>query len=247
MIRRGSGEAVRALVTGSSGAIGAALCRRLCAAGHEVHVHAFRNAAAAEALAEELRAAGGRARAVCFDVTDAEATSRAIAAILADGPIQILVNNAGVNDDQVFAGMSRAQWDRVVDVGVDGFFNVTQPLTLPMLHTRWGRIVNISSITAQLGHRGQVNYAAAKGALEAATRSLARELASRGVTVNAVAPGIVASDMSAAAFTPEQVAALVPMKRAGTPEEVAALVAWLCGEEAGYITGQVIAINGGLA
>jgi 3-oxoacyl-[acyl-carrier protein] reductase len=237
---------VRALVTGGSGAIGAAICRRLCRAGHSVYVHGLRRLEAAAALAAELRAEGRDAQAIAFDVTDGAATTQALAALLAEGPIQILVNNAGLHDDQVFAGMNSQQWHRVLDVNLGGFFNVTQPLTLPMLHTRWGRIINISSIAARHGNRGQVNYSAAKGALEAATRSLALELATRGVTVNAVAPGIIASEMSAAAFTPERIAELVPMKRAGTPDEVAALVAWLCTEEAGYITGQVIAIDGGI-
>jgi 3-oxoacyl-[acyl-carrier protein] reductase len=237
---------VRALVTGGSGEIGAAICRRLCAAGHTVFVQGFRHGEAASELASALRAGGGVAHAVAFDVTDAAATKAAVDSLLAGGPIQILVNNAGVHDDQVFAGMSQAQWHRVIDVGVNGFFNVTQPLTLPMLHTRWGRIVNVTSVAAQLGNRGQVNYSAAKGALHAATRSLALELASRGVTVNAVAPGVIATKMSAAAFDPERIAQLVPMKRAGTPTEVAALVGWLCSEEAAYVTGQIIGVNGGI-
>jgi 3-oxoacyl-[acyl-carrier protein] reductase len=245
--RRGSGTAVRALVTGGSGAIGSAICRRLCAAGHTVFVHGSSRPLVAEDMAEELRSGGGNARAVAFDVTDAAATQHALSALLADGPIQILVNNAGAHADAVFAGMSPAQWHRAIDVNLHGFFNVTQPLTLPMLHTRWGRIVNISSIAARRGNRGQVNYAAAKGAVEAATRSLALELASRGVTVNTVAPGIIESEMSAAAFPPEKIAALVPLQRAGTPDEVAALVGWLCSEAAGYVTGQTIAIDGGIS
>jgi len=246
MTQRAGKTGIRALVTGGSGAIGAAICRRLSRAGHSVLVHGFRQRAAAEALAAELVAGGAPARALAFDVTDAAATRAALEAELADGPIQILVNNAGLNDDQVFAGMSAAQWQRVIDVNVNGFFNVTQPLTLPMLHTRWGRIVNVTSIAAQLGNRGQVNYSAAKGALNAATRSLALELASRGVTVNAVAPGVIDSGMSAGEFGPERIAQLVPMKRAGTPDEVAALVGWLCCEEAGYVTGQIIGVNGGI-
>ncbi|HEX5802891.1 MAG TPA: SDR family NAD(P)-dependent oxidoreductase, partial [Azospira sp.] len=170
----------RALVTGGSGGIGAAICRALAAAGHEVLIHANRQRDKAEALAAEIVAAGGSARALAFDVTDAEATRAALEAELEHGAIQILVNNAGIHADAVFPGMSAAQWHSVIDVSLNGFFNVTQPLTLPMIRTRWGRIVNISSVAALAGNRGQVNYAAAKGALHSATKSLALELASRG-------------------------------------------------------------------
>jgi 3-oxoacyl-[acyl-carrier protein] reductase len=158
---RGRSEHVRALVTGGSGAIGAAVCRRLCAAGHHVIIHGSRNLERARELAAELRAGGGEASVTGFDVTDANATRAALDELLTAGPIQILVNNAGLHDDQVFAGMSVERWHRVVDVNLNGFFHVTQPLTLPMLHTRWGRIVNVSSVAAQRGNRGQVNYAAA--------------------------------------------------------------------------------------
>ena len=235
-----------ALVTGGSGGIGAAICRALAAQGCHVFVHANRNLVQAEAVAADILAAGGTATAIAFDVTDRAATHAALEGLLEQGPIQVLVNNAGIHEDAVFPGMSGEQWDSVVDVSLNGFFNVTQPLTMPMLRSRWGRIVNISSVAAIAGNRGQVNYAAAKGALHSATKSLALELASRGVTVNAVAPGIIATAMSEDAFDDDAIARLVPMKRAGKPEEVAALVAFLASEQAAYISGQIISVNGAL-
>ena len=236
----------RALVTGGSGGIGAAICRRLSAAGLHVYINANRGLAAAAALATELTQGGGSAVAVQFDVTDAAATQGALDAILEAGPIQVLVNNAGIHDDAVFPGMNPGQWQRVIDVSLPGFYNVTQPLMMPMIRTRWGRIINISSISGLIGNRGQVNYAAAKGAVNAATKALSLEVASRGITVNAVAPGIIATDMGNAAFDTPAIDNLVPMKRAGKPQEVAELVAFLASEQAAYITGQVISINGGM-
>jgi 3-oxoacyl-[acyl-carrier protein] reductase len=237
---------VRALVTGGSGAIGTAICRRLAGAGHFVYVHAHERRDAAEQLVAELNAGQARAAALSFDVTDSSATRAALDAVLEGGPIQILVNNAGIHADAVFPAMSEAQWRRVLEVAVTGFFNVTQPLLLPMIRTRWGRIVNISSLSALIGNRGQVNYAAAKGAINAATRALAVEVASRGVTVNAVAPGIIATPMSAQAFDEDAISRLVPMRRAGTPEEVASVVGYLASPEASYVTGQIISVNGGI-
>jgi 3-oxoacyl-[acyl-carrier protein] reductase len=236
----------RALVTGGSGGIGAAICRRLGGAGHFVYVHAHRGILSAQAIARDIVAAGGAAAAVSFDLTDAVATRAAVDQLLEDGPVQVLVNNAGVHDDAVFPGMNPGQWHRVIDLSVNGFYNVTQPLMLPMIRTRWGRVINISSVTALLGNRGQVNYAAAKGALNAATRALSLEVASRGITVNAVAPGIISTGMGDAAFDAATIASLVPMKRAGTAQEVASLVAYLASAEAAYITGQVISISGGM-
>ncbi len=236
----------RALVTGGSGGIGAAICRRLAADGHAVIVHGSQPGGHAEAVAEEIRLAGGQAEAVAFDVTDRTATAEALSTLLAGGPVQILVNNAGVHDDAVFPGMSGTKWDRVIDVSLNGFYNVTQPLTLPMLRTRWGRIVTISSIAGLVGNRGQVNYAAAKGALHAATKSLALELASRGVAVNAVAPGIIDTAMIQGSFDAAAVKSLVPMGRAGRPEEVADLAGFLVSDQAAYISGQIISINGAM-
>jgi 3-oxoacyl-[acyl-carrier protein] reductase len=236
----------RALVTGGSGDLGGAICRRLAADGAHVIVHANANLARAQAVVDAIHREGGNAQAVAFDVADGDATRAALEALLADGPIQLLVNNAGIHADAPLAGMSEAQWRRVIDVSLHGFFHVTQPLLLPMARTRYGRIVSVSSVAAVLGNRGQVNYAAAKAALHGASKSLAREMASRGITVNVVAPGVIAGRMAADAFPPETIRQLVPAGRAGTPEEVAALVAFLCSAEAGYINGQVIGINGGM-
>ena len=236
----------RALVTGGSGGIGAAICRRLAADGHHVIVHANRGLDKAEALVAAIRATGGSAEAVAFDITDRATTAAALEKLLEAGAIQILVNNAGIHADAVFPGMSGEQWDSVLAVSLNGFYNVTQPLTMPMIRTRWGRIVTISSVAGLTGNRGQVNYSAAKGALHAASKSLALELASRGITVNAVAPGIIATEMIEGSFDADAIKQLVPMKRAGQPEEVADLVVFLASDNAAYISGQVISINGGM-
>ncbi len=236
----------RALVTGGSGGIGAAICRRLAADGHHVIVHANRGLDKALALVAEITAAGGSAEAIAFDVTNRTATAAALETITESGTVQILVNNAGIHDDAVFPGMSGEQWDRVLDVSLNGFYNVTQPLTMPMIRKRWGRIITVSSVAGITGNRGQVNYSAAKGALHAASKSLALELASRGITVNAVAPGIIATDMIEGSFDADTIKKLVPMQRAGKPEEVASLVAFLASEQSAYISGQVISINGAM-
>jgi len=236
----------RALVTGASGAIGRAIALRLAHGGAHVIVHANRRLDAANALADDIRSAGGNAQARAFDVTDRSAALGECEKLLEAGPIQILVNNAGKHDDAVFPAMRESQWHDVIDVSLNGFFNVTQPLMMPMIRTRWGRIVNVSSIAALTGNRGQVNYAAAKGALNSATKALALEVASRGITVNAVAPGIIDSGMAAQIFDKATIERLVPMKRAGSAAEVAALIGFLCSDEAGYISGQVISINGAM-
>lgn len=236
----------RALVTGGSGDIGSAIALALANQGCEVIVHANANIARAQSIVDEIRAVGGKASATAFDVVDGAACRTAIESLLADGSIQIVVNNAGVHDDAPMAGMSEAQWRRVIDVSLHGFFNVTQPLLLPMARTRFGRIVSVSSVAGVLGNRGQTNYAAAKAGLHGASKSLAREMGSRGITVNVVAPGMIAGSMLGETFDAAMVKAIVPAGRVGKPEEVAALVRFLCSDEAGYINGQVIGVNGGM-
>lgn len=236
----------RALVTGGSGSIGAAICRRLATDGCLVYVHAHSGIAKAQAIVAEILANGGRAQAITFDVADAEQTQLALQQVLAEGAIQVLVNNAGIHDDAVMPGMKPQQWSSVIDVSLNGFFNVTQPLLMPMLGKRWGRIINISSVAAIIGNRGQTNYAAAKAGLHGATKSLALELASRGITVNAIAPGIIESAMTEDVFDKDAIKRMVPVGRAGKPEEVADLVAFMASEKAAYISGQIISINGGM-
>lgn len=238
---------MRALVTGGSGDIGSAICHRLGRDGFHVLVHGSSRPERSEAVAEAIRTAGGSAESVVFDITDADATEAAVAGLLEEGPIQVLVNNAGRHADAPMAGMSRAQWDAAITVSLDGFFNVTQPLLLPMIRTRWGRVINISSVAGVIGNRGQANYAAAKSGIHGATRSLAQEVGSRGITVNAVAPGVIEGAMTEETFDAETIRQIVPMQRAGATTEVAALVAFLASEDAGYVSGQVIGVNGAMA
>ena len=237
----------RALVTGGSGVIGGAICRELAGQGIHVVAHANTHLETAQALAAELCANGASAEAIAFDVCDSQATARVLEKLLVGGPIQVLVNNAGIHDDALLPAMDEARWRSVIDVSLNGFYNVTQPLIMPMVRTRWGRIVTVTSVAGLLGNRGQVNYSAAKAGLHGATKALALELASRGITVNAVAPGIIESPAIAKAFPAERIKQLVPLGRAGRPEEVAAMVGFLCSDRAGYVSGQVISVNGGMA
>jgi len=236
----------RALVTGGSGAIGRAIGQRLARDGLHVIVHTYQHPELALEVADAIRSAGGSAETTAFDVADEEQTRQDLTELLEAGPIQVLVNNAGLHDDAPMAGMSFMQWRRVIDVCLNGFFNVTQPLLLPMISTRWGRIVNISSLAGITGNRGQTNYAAAKAGLHGATKALALELASRGITVNAIAPGIIAGPATDAVFDAATIKTLVPMRRAGAPAEVADLVGFLTSEQAAYLTGQIISLNGGI-
>lgn len=232
----------RALVTGGASPIGVAICTELARAGLHVIVHAHRNTEAAQRLVGEI----GGSVLVC-DLTDVAATESALAPVMEAGVPQVLVHNAGAHDDVPMAGMSERQWREVIEVSLTGFYAVTRPLLLPMMAKRWGRIVAISSLSATMGNRGQVNYAAAKAGLIGAVRALSLEVASRGITVNAVAPGIIESPAVAAAMDKKRIAELVPMKRAGRPEEVAAVVGFVVSERASYVTGQTISVNGGIA
>ena len=234
-----------ALVTGASRGIGAAIARTLAAESHDVILTCVHQRERADALAGELRERGTKVWVAQFDVKDAAQTKRALDELLGQTEIHVVINNAGVVADAPFPGLSPEAWHNVVDTSLSGFFNVTQPLVMPMVRRKWGRIINVSSISGITGNRGQVNYAAAKAGLVGATKALALELASRNITVNAVAPGLIDTEMIANAPVAE-ILKFIPMRRVGTAQEVADVVAFLASDKAAYITGQVVSISGGL-
>lgn len=237
----------RALVTGGTSPLGVAICQQLGAEGLHVIVHTHRALEKAETTVRDLQLQGMQAEVWQCNLTDAATTREALGDILTNGVPQVVVHNAGTHDDATMAGMSESQWRDVIGVSLDGFFNLVQPILLPLTRTRWGRIIALSSVTARIGNRGQVNYAAAKAGLEGAVRSLAREVGSRGITVNAVAPGIIDSPATKSIMTTTDIENIVPARRAGQPKEVADLVTFLASDKAAYISGQVIGINGGMA
>jgi len=238
-----------ALVTGASRGIGRAIALRLAASGHAVAVNYATNSEAARAVVERILAAGGRAQAVQADVSSQEEVARMLEAVQRElGDVDILVNNAGVIRDTLLLRMKDEDWRRVVEVNLDGVFNCTRTCLKTMMKRRWGRIVNITSVVALVGSPGQANYCAAKAGIVGFTKAIAREVASRGITVNAVAPGLIETDMTGqiSAKRRDQVLQGIPMGRIGTGEDVAALVDFLVSEAAGYITGQTIAVDGGM-
>lgn len=235
------------LVTGATGRLGRAIALRLAADGFKVTVHCRSRVAEAQAFVAELQAAGHPADWIAFDIADRAQTMAALEAKVAtDGPYYGVVCNAGITRDGAFPALSPEDWDQVLAVGLDGFFNVVQPLVIPMVKTRkGGRIVTISSVSGVVGNRGQVNYSAAKAGLIGATKALAVELATRAITVNCVAPGLIESEL-VDELVLERALQAIPMGRVGQPEDVAAAVAFLCSDAAGYITRQVIGVNGGM-
>jgi 3-oxoacyl-[acyl-carrier protein] reductase len=236
---------MKALVTGASGAIGSAIARQLGADGYHVIVHGHSRVQEAESVCQSIIRAGGSSESLFFDVSDAESCLNALS-VFEDDPIQVLVNNAALHQDAPMVGMTQDQWQSVINTSLSSFYNVTQPLLMPMMRTRWGRIVSIGSIAGMIGNRGQANYAAAKAGLVGATKSLSLELASRGVLVNVVSPGLIDDGMSHDTLDETFIRSRIPMKRAGTVHEVANLVSFLCSDKASYITGQDFHVNGGM-
>ena len=236
------------LVTGASRGIGRAIALRLARDGYDIVVHYHARGEAAEQVAAEIRALGREARCLAFDVGQRDAVAAALAAdIEAHGAYYGVVCNAGITRDASFPGMSGEQWDLVVRTNLDSFYNVLQPVIMPMIRRHApGRVVTLASVSGLMGNRGQTNYSAAKGGIIAATKALAVELAKRGITVNCVAPGLIATDMTGAAAPLERILEAVPMQRVGKPEEVAGVVSFLMSPDSAYVTRQVISVNGGL-
>ena len=237
-----------ALVTGGSRGIGKAICVRLAAEGYHIIINYVSNDEAAQKTLEEVIAVGGTGELMKFDVSDHEATVSAVNAWQSAHPeefIEVLVNNAGIRRDNLLLWMEQEDWFKVMKTNLDSFYNVTRPVLQPMVVHKRGRIINMASLSGQKGLPGQTNYSAAKGGIIAATKALSQEVAARKVTVNAVAPGFIRTDM-VEGLDEAELKKTIPAKRFGEPEEVAELVAFLVSDKAAYITGQTISINGGL-
>jgi 3-oxoacyl-[acyl-carrier protein] reductase len=239
-----------AIVTGGSRGIGCGIVKAFTAEGAKVACIYRGNQAAAEGLATEVKGSGGMVLPIQCDVTNAEDVERVIERVEKElGPVQILVNNAGIIRDGLFVGMSPDDWNAVIATNLNGTFNFCRALAMKLARLRKGRIINISSVAADYTNPGQCNYAASKGAINSFTRALAVELAKRGVTVNAIAPGFIETDMSEAVRNKagDRIAKAVPMKRLGQPEDIARVAVFLASADAGYMTGQVLTVDGGLS
>ena len=235
-----------ALVTGASRGIGKAIAKALSCTGRFVYLNFNSNREKAENTLKEIISHGGKAQLLQFDVRSKEESEKAIKDIIKQkGKIDILINNAGIRDDMLMVWMKQENWQNVLDINLTGFFNVTRLTVKHMLSERFGRIINISSTSGQTGQAGQINYSASKAGLIGATKALSREVAKRDITVNAVAPGYIESEMTDD-LTVKEITKTIPAGRFGKPEEVAAAIIFLCSKEAGYITGQVLGINGGI-
>ncbi|WP_369927645.1 3-oxoacyl-ACP reductase FabG [Xanthomonas sp. NCPPB 2632] len=236
------------LVTGSSRGIGRAIALNLADAGYDLVVHCRSRREEADAVVAEILGKGRAARAIQFDIADRAASAAALESDVAEhGAYYGVVCNAGLTRDGAFPGLTSEDWDQVLRTNLDGFYNVLHPLVMPMIRRRKaGRIVCITSVSGLIGNRGQVNYSASKAGVIGAAKALAVELAKRKITVNCVAPGLIDTDMLDPEVPVEQILKVIPMERTGTPEEVAAAVRFLVSPEAGYITRQVLAVNGGL-
>ncbi|WP_295068807.1 3-oxoacyl-ACP reductase FabG [uncultured Fibrobacter sp.] len=235
------------LITGASGGIGLAIAEAVAKEGYTVVAHYNRNSAPIDELAERIRANGGKIRTLQFSICDREQCKEVLEKDIAENGVYYgVVTNAGVCADAAFPAMTDEFWDKVLNTNLNGFYNVVHPIVLPMCRKRKGRIITISSVSGVIGNRGQVNYSASKAGLIGATKALATELASRNITVNSVAPGVIETEMIKDAPL-DMILPTIPMKRVGKPEEVAATVVFLLSEGAAYITRQVISVNGGLA
>jgi len=238
-----------ALVTGGSRGIGRAICQRISGMGGHVYINYVSNPAAAEETKKMIEESGGRADIICFDVADGEQVQDALKQIVTEaGSLDVLVNNAGITRDGLMARMKESDWDLVIDTNLKGAFLCAKAASRFMMKSKWGRIVNITSVIGFSGNAGQINYAAAKAGLVGLTKSMAREFASRNITVNGVAPGYIVTDMTSSLSEEiqEKIKREIPLAALGTPEDVAGAVAYLLGDDGRYVTGQVLHVNGGM-